>query len=271
MPKLHKFQSEFKDHLFGTPANTIANLLSNTQVDPIKQLQVYQNNVFVSFREALRAIYPALFAMVGEDYFYQIARQYLKAYPSNSGDIQRFGQRLPDFLCTLESASNYPFLPDLAQLEWFCHEIFHEQDAPPFELAALDKVDQDQYGKLIFQLNPAARLMQSDFSLASLWELAIQNKTVDQDNKNNQLSLSPGINKHWILALRPKLEVGVYTLTESEFIFLQAIEAATCFESCIEITTRHDDSFNVQQALLKHIQLGTLVGFRLPEILHSLE
>ena len=59
----------------------------------------------------------------------------------------------------------------MARLEWLFHEIYHEADVDGMELGALGQVAPDQYEQLVFQLNPASRLMRSRFPVSEIWRV----------------------------------------------------------------------------------------------------
>src|SRR5689334_21117181 len=64
-------------------------------------LQVYRNNVFASLTEALAAVYPVVKRLVGEPFFNQLARRFIRRHPSRSGNLHDFGAELPAFIATL--------------------------------------------------------------------------------------------------------------------------------------------------------------------------
>src|SRR5437868_11212702 len=63
-----------------------------------RRFGVYRNNVVASLTEALKDTFPAVFRIVGEDFFCAMAREYLKKTPPASPILLHFGGSLPDFI-----------------------------------------------------------------------------------------------------------------------------------------------------------------------------
>src|SRR5687768_16032631 len=102
-----------------------------------ERLQVYRNNVFISLRQALADVYPVVQRLVGEEFFNQLARRFVREHPSRSGNLHDFGREFAGFLATLPDLTELPYLPDVAALEWALHEVFHEAEARPFDFSTL--------------------------------------------------------------------------------------------------------------------------------------
>ena len=251
MLTLPEFQRRFKEHVFGAPSPELLALVVDNHVAADAQLQLYRNNTFVSLRAALKAAYPGLCATVGEAYFFQLARQYLLAHPSESGDIQQYGCHLPAFIAALESAAAYPYLTDLARLEWACQQVYHAADGGRFEATKLAGVDQAGYQQLVFRLNPALRLVKSAYPIVDIWQLATGvevEKSVVMEN-----------NPHWALAVRSSLEVDVQAVSEADYALLAKIHRRAPLADCLEAALQYDAGFDLHAALLQYIRLGAIV------------
>lgn len=57
-------------------------------------LDIYRNNVFYSLGQALGDIYPVIKALVGDEFFGAMAREFVRAGPRRSG-ARRIRRRLP--------------------------------------------------------------------------------------------------------------------------------------------------------------------------------
>ena len=63
--------------------------------------------------------------LVGEGFFRYAASQFIRQYPSKSGDLNEFGYEFPEFLETFEPAAKLNYLPDVARLELAYHEAYY--------------------------------------------------------------------------------------------------------------------------------------------------
>ena len=135
----------------------------------IARFEVYRASFEANLGHALRDTYPVANRLVGEDFFGQVARAYLRAHPSRSGDLHEYGAHFATFLAAQDSVGDLPYLPDVARLEWLAHQVFHAADAEPLMLAALTELPPEAYGGLC--LLPCVRLMRSEFPVQRIWQV----------------------------------------------------------------------------------------------------
>ncbi len=58
---------------------------------------VYRNNVVVSLMEALRGSFPSVLAIMGEENFARVARNFVASHPPRSAMMQRYGEEFRKF------------------------------------------------------------------------------------------------------------------------------------------------------------------------------
>lgn len=136
--------------------------------DP-RRFAVWRNNVVVGLTEALEATYPAVKALVGEDFFRAAAREFLRAHPPRSPVLIWWGGALPDFLDAFRPAASVPYLGDVARLEWARLEAYHAADAAPLGLEALAGLAPERLAQTRLTPHPALRLVASRFPIVALW------------------------------------------------------------------------------------------------------
>ncbi|WP_071651562.1 MNIO family bufferin maturase, partial [Duganella phyllosphaerae] len=102
------------------------------------RLTLYRGNLAATATKALAAAYPVIAALVGHAFFGALARAYVRAQPSQDGDLNRFGAQLGDFLDDFPPAATLPYLADMARLEWAVHRAHYAADAAPVTATAPD-------------------------------------------------------------------------------------------------------------------------------------
>jgi hypothetical protein len=183
------------------------------------RLQVYRNNVFISLRQALADVYPVVQRLVGEEFFNQLARRFVREHPSRSGNLHDFGRELGQLLETLPDLTGLPYLPDVAALEWALHEVFHEAEARPFDFSSLSDPENAR-----LPLHPAARLIASRYPILAIWE-------ANQAEDPGVVDLDAG--GDWLIVFRDGLETQILRLTPGEFALLGALaQGMTLGEAC---------------------------------------
>ncbi len=147
-------------------------LLPLPRLSAEESLRVYQRNLEGSLLKALREIFPVCAALVGEDCFRTIARQYGEAHPSLHPDLGRRGDAFPSFVQMLDFLSSVPYLPDMARLELAWHQAFTAANLPPLTEEAAKNLATivAQYPAFWrFILPPSAKCIISPYPILQIW------------------------------------------------------------------------------------------------------
>lgn len=115
---LHELQRSFLAALYDDAESGPVRTIAGKGLEPSARLRIYRRSCNEAQTGALRTTYPAVLALVGAAFFEQSARSYRQAHPSASGNLQEFGAGFADHLASLTSLDGYPYLPDVARLEW---------------------------------------------------------------------------------------------------------------------------------------------------------
>ncbi|MFO1425585.1 MAG: DNA-binding domain-containing protein [Steroidobacteraceae bacterium] len=148
MPSLREMQLRFAGALFAEVESQAFGLLAGDPLAAAAGVAVYRNNLREGFRKALALEFPVVEQLVGGDYFRQLAREFLAAHPSRSGDLYGIGAPFPVWLRERFAATEYAWFADVAALEWALEEL---RIAPaPAAATALDlaAVDPDRHADL---------------------------------------------------------------------------------------------------------------------------
>jgi hypothetical protein len=168
---LETLQQRFADALFdgGRAAGAVAQFQGDAG-HVVSLLDLYRGNLGVHWEKSLAAAYPVLKAQVGEEFFAGLAKAFGRAHPSQSGDLNRFGERLPVFLGSFEPVAQYPWFPELAELEWAVHRAHYAADAPALEAESIAALDPGALERLEIGLHPACALVESRWNVVAVWQ-----------------------------------------------------------------------------------------------------
>jgi hypothetical protein len=222
---------------------------------PSAGLDIYRRSVLANLRAALAAAYPVVRRLVGDAFFGEAAQQYVRGTPSASGDLHRYGERFARFLEDYPHARALPYLPDVARLEWLCHESYHAADAPPFDFAALARVAEPRRGAIRFVLDPAARMMRSPHPVAAIWE-------ANQPGRDGTPDRDAG--PDCILVRRALHTVRVTRVAEFEWEFLARIAGGAPLEAAAGALSGRDAHALLGGALARYVADGVITGFAAP-------
>lgn len=131
-----------------------------------RRLAVYRNNVAVGLVEALATRFPVIRRLVGEDFFAAMARLHALASPPTSPVLAGWGADFPAFLEGFPPLSAYPYMADVARIEYARGRAFHAADAQPVDPAALAGADP---ASLRLHLHPSVILLPLAHPAVSIW------------------------------------------------------------------------------------------------------
>src|SRR6266850_582906 len=133
------------------------------------RLDIYANMYFFRLLDCLREDYPKVATAVGDDRFHNLATDYLLRHPSENPSLRELGRRLPRFIATHALAAEFPYLADLARLEWARAEVFDAPDAAALRREDLARLPEDRAGEARLALVPACELLRFDYNVARIW------------------------------------------------------------------------------------------------------
>ncbi|MGJ9419435.1 DUF692 family multinuclear iron-containing protein [Massilia sp. CMS3.1] len=134
-----------------------------------RRLAIYRGNLTGNWERALANACPVVKALVGEEFFAALARAYGKRHPSVDADLNLFGAGLPDFIAGFAPLADYPYMADMARLEWTLHRSHYAPDAPVLAASDLAVLDPAQLEARRFTLHPACVLVESAWATVGLW------------------------------------------------------------------------------------------------------
>jgi hypothetical protein len=254
MHSLHEYQAAFAAAILEQDASAIYGAIcgDNTQ----ERLAVYIGNTYHNLREALRAVYPVVDSLVGEPFFDYAANRYIHDHPSQSGDIQRFGDSFPAFLDSFPPAASLSYLADTATLEWLVHEVFHAADHAPLPLSDLASLADVECSTLRLRLHPACRLFASAFPVLKIWEF-------NQPESPGIESIDAQAGGNRLLLRRAGFAIDIQALPDGEFAMLAALHEGQTVDDAYDLALQRDPAFALGEFIERHILDSTIVSFDL--------
>jgi hypothetical protein len=226
-------------------------------IAPERRVAIYRNNAVEGFLKTLQATFPAIVRLSGENWFRQIGRQYMRRYPSRSGNMHYVGEHFATFLEAELAGSTYEYFADVARLEWAYQEVLVAADHPTFDLHALTLVSPADYGALTFSTHPAMRLVHSRFPVLAIWRANQPDAASDE-----RITLDQGSSS--VLLIRRADHVELRELPPAEFALLAALVRGGSLQQAAEYALEIDPRVALDAALGRIVSLGTLVDFTAP-------
>jgi hypothetical protein len=244
-PRLAALQRAFAEALFD-PAETVPGGVVGGLTRPARRFHLYRNNVRAGLVETVRARFPAVERLVGEECFRAVARIFVEAHPPRTPALLDYGAAFIPFLAGFAPLRELPYLPDVARLEWLRSRAYHAPDAAPLDTATLAAMPADGLGAARFALHPSAQLFASDYPAVTIWEANAG------DGEAGPLLADQG--PEAALIVRPLLDVLVLRLGPGGYAFAAALAGRSPLADAVERAAAASPDFSLPDAL------GALLG-----------
>ena len=132
-------------------------------------LEVYRANALALAERSLAAALPTVTAMLGDEDFGHLAREFWRVRPPRSGDIAEWGGALPDWIRAHPGLAAWPYLGDCAALDLARHHGERARDVE-FDAASLDLLERRAPGDLRLVLMPGLTVLGSNWPIVSLFK-----------------------------------------------------------------------------------------------------
>ena len=219
----------------------------------LRSVALYRRLIRTNYRQALKITYPVLLRFVGGRYFDILARGYLKAHPSISGDLFFYGQSLPTFLYKVQVA---PLLVELARLEWACHEVYQAADSPPLSQDRLQTLASGDPSQVTFHWHAASRLLSFPFPVHRVWQALQPDASADV-----VIELPLPEEETGIVVSRGDGKVQVTPLARTDYLLLEAMARGVDAASVERMAIESEPEFDFARFMTTVLSLHVIAGF----------
>jgi Putative DNA-binding domain len=259
VPSLREVQRAFSDAVLSDDSQGMAGLVLENGMVTEDRMRIYRNNARIGFHAALRAAFPVIERLGGDEWFESVALRYQRRFPSQHGDLQYVGSDFPGFLVEDLTGTTYAWFADVARLEWSYQEVLVAADSPVIDVTALAALSPDEQGRLTFMPRAALRLVQSTVPVLDIWK-------VNQPGVEVQdVSLDAGPSR--VLLLRRADHVEMRELPQGVFELLSAFAGGLTLQAATESVQAMLPDFELGAALRHLVELDTLCGFRIHPVI----
>jgi hypothetical protein len=247
---LREFQAQLGASLFENfKAPPPAGLVAGDPARAAARFMIHRGNVLESLVNALAPTYPAVKPLGGEANFRVLAGTFVRAHPPTRPELMAYGDAFAAFAEAHDAARrDFPFLPDLARLEWALNAAYFAEDAPALTPDDLAAVPPERLAAMRLALHPTARLVASEHAIHTIWLAASADGGVLPDH------LPEG--GEAVLVLRSSGPVEIFKLDEGETVFLGAIAAGAPLEKALVDAAAAAPGFDPSAALAAALSRG---------------
>lgn len=198
---------------------------------PLSQMAIYQGSVQGGLMGVLRATFPVCNRLVGDDYFRQLAHDYIQRTVHREPDITNYGKWFPGYIQAALSKHQLCYLADVAALEWASHTALNGHAVDKLDQAVLADVQSELQLNLRFALAECSTLIYSRYPILRIWQ-------VNQRDHEGEDRVSLDEGETHLLVYRLGNALRMAPLTEQTFKMLTYFSNGDTFErvcqKCIE-------------------------------------
>lgn len=258
-PSLPELQHAFAAALAGDDGEALTPWIAARGIAPAARLRIYRHAGYAIHVEALATSFPALRLLLGEDCFDGLATRHAACQGSHSGNLQDYGEDFADFLARQAETAAWPWLRDVARLEWLRQQVALAADEPPADAASLIVAFADP-GQPMY-LRPCVRVLSSAWAVLDLWRCA---QECPEASSSPRRKLGPSdfdpATSQSVLLWREATQVAMRAIDPAQATFIHALQSATPLDHALAAAQAIDAQATAEsllRPLLEHALLAT--------------
>lgn len=218
--------------------------------DPLVRFAVYRNNVMASLIDALADNYPLLQAQVGEDFFRAMAAEFVRQSPPSSPILAYYGENLASWIAAFPPLADWPWLADLASLEFSFIISLHAADSQPDKEINTDAFDPQTAGLI---LDTSLNVVCSSYAIYKIWNA---HKT------DIPLSGIDPCQAESVMLFRQDNYVVVRAISSGQAQFIIALLTGATLMASVEAGQQYENEFDPEKILTELQQFGLIINLR---------
>lgn len=165
---------------YDQPAGGLAAIVAgDVRLGGVERVGIYADMYFYRLLDALKKGYPATLRILGDVNFHNLITSYLAAHPPTQPSINEASRHLSEFAAASKWASQFPYLPDLINLERALIDAFFGPDASSLGVEQLRSTPESEWPSLRLGLHPAVQLLDSQWRVDGLLRSVEKNIALD--------------------------------------------------------------------------------------------
>ena len=204
-------------------------VLPSKTLSPLERLDIYRDMYLLRMEEALSIDYPALKHFLGAEEFMLLVERYVDLHPSRSYTLNRLGDRLCEFIATLDDLPRQEFCHELARLEYALTCVFDAAETPVLTAEDVRAVPPEAWETARLKPVEAFRLLEFNYPVSRYVG------AVDEENPFPRLVRK----KTWLVAYRHNYNLHRMDLKQPAYQLLSALaRGETLGEAIVSVMQR---------------------------------
>jgi hypothetical protein len=246
---LRDTQAAFAAHLCGRDHPGLVAAIGGDSRTALQRLQLHRHHVTRSVGAVLAATFPTVAAVVGQEFFGLLARDFMIGTALEDPVLSRYGEHFPQFVTARQDMHGLPYLADVARLDWALNVAFHAGVEPRLSAADLTGWPQDALLSLSVRLPTGSSLIESAYPLDLIWQTSQPSSAVDKVD----LAAGPAC----LMVFRRSEDAAFAVFSPGEAAFIKRLHRGDRLAIAAEHASRVEEDFDVAATF------GRMLGLRL--------
>ena len=227
----------------------------------LRGLEIYQRNLTANATNALKITFPTVLKLIGDDVFTYAVTQLIKQDPPSAGDWGLWGERFPVVLKYLGALQAFPYVADIATLDFLLHQSARDKDSE-LDMNSISLLASCELDELRIVLNPALQLLTSEFPVVDIYNA--NNNSLEHAEyylQQAQQKLLSGVGQV-ALIYRPQFKSLVLLLSSSEHDWLILMQKDFSIGEALDALLHRKQEFSleawlplaIEQNLISHLE-----------------
>ncbi|QDY43929.1 HvfC/BufC N-terminal domain-containing protein [Candidatus Pantoea soli] len=240
-------QRAFAEALLNPEAALPAGLTVWNGSDPAVRFAIYRNNVMASLVDVLADNFPVLQAQVGRDFFRAMAAAFIRQHPPASPVLASYGGQLASWMATFAPLASWPWLADMAALEFACVDALHAADRDRETVTLCAGFDPESDGLV---LDPSLRVVTSSWAIFSIW--------CAHQTEDAQAAVDP-LQAENVLLFRLQDDVRLMPVSRGQAAFVRALLNGNTLLAALDAVVATGEPADAEPRLLALHQHGLII------------
>ena len=252
LPSLRDTQAAFAAHLAGHDRPDLVNAIAGDRHTVRGRLQLHRHHVASSIGAALAATFPTVAALVGQEFFGLLARDFAAGTALEVPVLSRYGEHFSQFVAAKQDMHGLPYLADIARLDWALNVAFHAPFEARLSAADLAGWPQDSLPSLSVRLPTGSSLIESAYPLDLIWQASQPSSSVDKVD----LAAGPAC----LMVFRRSEDAAFAVLSPDEAAFIERLRRGDRLAIAAQHALRMEEHFDVTATFGRMLALRLLVA-----------
>jgi len=142
--------------------------LAAGSLSPEEGFAVYQRAYVARLTEALGDTYESVWKVLGDLIFFDVCEKFITAHGSQAYNLSDYSVKFIDYLISQSASVEFPFLSDLAHLNWLHKEVFHRAQETGLSGEALMALLEKENGRA--STVAGFELVTSEYCIFDIWK-----------------------------------------------------------------------------------------------------